>query len=197
VVHAVMLLPKMFASTPAYYDIRCPMVRAELLEQTWNAESRKPPRSVTDDQIVFGVVAPRAHRSLHHAVEWMATYFQHERGYSFPQYDTRSGMESLDANLRAYVWADTHGVDTRNRIPVFGAICFRLRQPSGRKPYYGAQWAWLHPYQRRNGHLTRAWPYFEKRFGHFVPEPPFSDEMRGFLTKQGRSVDETSTRRRR
>ncbi len=51
------------------------------------------------------------------------------------------------------------------------------------------QWVWLHPYMRRKGCLTRAWPIFAERFGQFDCEPPLSDAMQTFLEKPAGSTD--------
>jgi hypothetical protein len=44
-------------------------------------------------------------------------------------------------------------------------------------------WAWFHPYARRRGYLSQAWPYFRKRFGGFILEPPLSEAMEAFVAK--------------
>ncbi len=45
------------------------------------------------------------------------------------------------------------------------------------------QWIWFHPYFRRQGLLTEAWPKFKEEFGNFCCEPPLSDAMETFLSK--------------
>src|SRR5262249_29041872 len=73
--------------------------------------------------------------------------------------------------------------------PVIGACCFRYRHdveplPPGIPPdYYALQWIWFHPYERNRGHLSRALPYFQARFGRLIAEPPFSPAMNAFLHK--------------
>lgn len=47
------------------------------------------------------------------------------------------------------------------------------------------QWVWIHPYYRREGLLSAAWPMFKERFGCFLVERPFSAAMLGFFASQG------------
>jgi len=39
----------------------------------------------------------------------------------------------------------------------------------------------MHPFYRKRGLLTRAWPRFREYFGNFHLEPPISDAMESFL----------------
>jgi hypothetical protein len=48
---------------------------------------------------------------------------------------------------------------------------------------YALQWIWFHPYERGQGHLSRALPYFLARFGPLISEGPFSATFKGFLRK--------------
>lgn len=47
----------------------------------------------------------------------------------------------------------------------------------------------LHPYKRRAGLLGQAWPFFEKRFGEFIPQLPLSNSMTNFLVKKTKHND--------
>jgi hypothetical protein len=45
------------------------------------------------------------------------------------------------------------------------------------------EWIWIHPYCRRQGLLSKAWPEFEKMFPGFEPDPPLSPAMQAFVAK--------------
>jgi hypothetical protein len=48
-------------------------------------------------------------------------------------------------------------------------------------------WAWLHPYFRKKGILSRHWKTFVSEFGDFCIESPVSSSMEAFLKKQSGS----------
>jgi len=106
-------------------------------------------------------------------VEMLATYFRREFHYDFVQYQARS----YDTQGRAFVWANPAGWVT-------GACHFAWRDYTDSPAAFAMSWIWLHPYVRRNGLLTRAWPFFRARFGDFCVERPLSSAMSGFLAKQ-------------
>lgn len=119
--------------------------------------------------------SPLSHRR---AVWRLARYFRREFRFDFEQY----GYEGRDDDFdhRAYLWL----ADRYSHASVIGACCFRWRDEyKDLSPRWGLQWIWFHPYERRKGHLTEAWPYFRARFGDFCPEPPLSAAMRSFLFK--------------
>lgn len=43
-------------------------------------------------------------------------------------------------------------------------------------------WVWLHPFERRRGHLSKVWPFMTARYGSFAVDRP-SPAMRAFLTR--------------
>jgi hypothetical protein len=109
----------------------------------------------------------------------MAWHFRREFGYDFVQYT--SGEE--DDGHRAYLWV-LPGTLENGKVKAVGACCFRWREWDGAPASYGLQWIWLHAHERRKGHLTKAWPYFQERFGKFIPESPLSPAMKRFLLKR-------------
>lgn len=124
------------------------------------------------------------------AVWSIARYFRREEGYDFVQYG-HEGRED-DLTHRAYLWLHPNG-QPGYKVHAIGAGCFRKRPgykderapPEFRIPHWAMQWIWLHPYFRRQGLLSRAWPHFRKTFGDFEVEGPYSDAMVGFLKRQG------------
>jgi hypothetical protein len=125
-------------------------------------------------------VVNRASRlRVHRGVQQLACYFRREFRYDFPLY--RAGEPDRNPRDRAYLWVGDY---LRSDIsePVVGACCFRWRtdvQPNG----FALQFAWFHPYARRKGRLSSAWPFFRARFGDFVIEEPLSYAMRAFVSK--------------
>jgi len=59
-----------------------------------------------------------------------------------------------------------------------GACCFRWPEST-----WQLDWLWMHPFVRRRGYLKKAWPQFEKKYGHFDLTKPISCEMEIFLRK--------------
>jgi hypothetical protein len=172
----------MFGDAGVLYDIRAPMVSLETLADSWVAEAGRAKRGKHGSHFgIAGVVTPSSDRQMRSAVEWLAHYFRREMGFDNVQFDAHERAE--EHKYRAYLWADRMLEDERGRIPAFAAICFRWREPKGDSPYWGAQWAWFHPYARRKGHLSVAWSYFQKRFGKIIPESPLSPAMEAFLRK--------------
>lgn len=123
-------------------------------------------------------------KRLHLMVEKLAKYFRREFQYDSIQYSARESMEK-NGTQEAFLWTNDPGC----RHFAIGACCFRWRVWTNAPPGWALQWIWLHPYERNRGRLTRAWPYFQDRFGDFHVEPPLSPAMRAFLARQTRDVD--------
>jgi hypothetical protein len=119
-------------------------------------------------------------------VERLGIYMKREECYDTPVYDAEE--EALHrAGDVAYLWTSYQhagwGKD-QPLLPAIGACCFRWRKWADAPPGWALAWVWFHPYERRRGHLTRAWPYFRARFGDFIAEPPLSPAMQAFMLKQ-------------
>lgn len=124
-------------------------------------------------------VTPSSPLKLRKAVERIAYYFRREGGFDFVQY---SATED-DQRRQAYLWLPKRWI--KYPRPVVGACCFRWREYTQEEPAWALQWIWLHPYQRGQGLLMDAWPYFKQEYGDFSVEPPLSGAMEGFLKKVG------------
>jgi hypothetical protein len=117
-------------------------------------------------------------RAVYKMARYMATEFQYNLMYG---YDGK-GDES---SSRAFLWLeDKRKYDHHQCTPVIGGCCFRLRRYKGKRAHWALQWVWLHPFKRRQGHLSKVWPYFKERFGDFEVEEPLSDEMSKFMNKR-------------
>ena len=108
--------------------------------------------------------------------------------YSELHYDGRP--YSADApnpprNMTAFLWVNRTVVRS-DRVPVTGGCCFDLKEYRDTGSLWLMQWIWMHPSVRNQGMLTRAWPYFEQRFGRFVVQAPLSETMTAFLKSKTR-----------
>lgn len=121
------------------------------------------------------------------AVYKIATFFKRELDYDFIQYGY-NGHED-DENHVAFLWTHPNAFDYDDfLIPCIGATCFRWREYTDHSPLWVMQWVWFHPYFRNShymgeGLLKAAWGDFKKEFPDFIPEPPLSNAMVGFLKK--------------
>lgn len=126
-------------------------------------------------------ITPESPLELRAAVYQAASYYRREFSYDITPYGYE-GRE-IDPRATAFVWTDLLFIP----YAAVGACCFRWRD--GRHGYDGGywvlHWTWLHPYLRRHGLLTQAWPYFNEQFPGFLVEGPIPPAMRAFLAKQG------------
>ncbi len=66
----------------------------------------------------------------------------------------------------------------------FGAACFRFRRFKKKDDsLWVFAWIWLHPYRRRQNHLTMVYSFFRAMFGDFAVQEPVSTDMLAFLEK--------------
>jgi hypothetical protein len=167
----------------AYFTIRAPLVPISDCGASWAmVRGESTDVSLRELSGVAAVVTYKSKMILRKAVEHCDTYLLRELDYThqFSRLDK-------DREYLAYLWIDLTAVDATGRAAVLGACCFRNRHY---KDYpYAMQWVWFHPYARRQGHLRAAWPYFEKRFGPFVAEGPYSEAMVQFLKTKTRYND--------
>ena len=158
-----------------HYDIRVPYlprdwrwtVRECNRQMHYEGVCGRPPQDV---HVVYGDSLLEKRK-----VVWeLAKLFRREFGYDFVQYDPKQ----CDPDARAFIWGGGH------QPTAIGACCFRLRVEDG-ATWWALQWIWFHPYERRGGHLSRAWDYFRRRFGFFHVETPLSPAMEQFLATRG------------
>lgn len=170
--------PNVRAGPADWFTIEAPRVRLEMCELSWTLDrSEESATEFRESSGLAAVVTNGSKEPLRIAVFHCDTYLVREQDFA-RQYD----WMDEDAEHLAYLWAEPTATDDDDCIAVFGACCFRNRQREYVKgPPYAMQWIWFHPYARRKGHLTSAWPYFRKRFGAFLVETPHSDGMRRFL----------------
>jgi hypothetical protein len=154
----------------AYYDIKVPGVSEAALVanlRTLIAEGVVTKHQTPEPQPVLAA-SPVA---LRRAVETLAYYFKREFGYDFVSYHHES-----TAVVEAWLWTK-HDIERAYGI---GYTVF-YRDEDG----WRLATVWLHPYVRREGLLTAAWPTFQARYGSFWVETPWSPAMDAFLRRQG------------
>ena len=117
------------------------------------------------------------------AVEKLAYYFRREFGYDFPPYHARSTTDVV------FMWIGMDFDNIGNKKSVGYGVCAFDYETCGADRHWFLTWAWLHPYERRKGHLSKALPYFEERFGDFGVQYPLSESMENFLAKHHDSGD--------
>ena len=119
------------------------------------------------------------------AVEQMARYFRREFHYDFLAYTARYHREQGDQAIQPYLFFDRNDVNDLVIRPI-GACSFSYNQAASK---WSLGWIWFHPFARRQGHLTRAWPQFRERYGSFTLAPPLSDAMAAFVQKVNPGAD--------
>ena len=150
----------------------------DLLEGSWRQASEEP----TSSPRPSAIVTPGSSFELREAVERTAWFFQREFAQT-AQFSATETPDDIDyIEYKAFLWAgnDLNG----GAVSIVGACCFRRQDRYERiGPFWDLQWAWFHPYCRRQGFLRSSWGYFESRFGQFRCQPPLSLEMQSFLKK--------------
>jgi len=100
-------------------------------------------------------------------------------GFDFPPYTANeSDFDAKPSPDRVLVFSKSQpGTDA---VYFIGAVGVRWAEWSDAPPCWSLTWAWLHPYERRKGHLTRAWPILIEMFPNPHMEPPLSEAMERF-----------------
>lgn len=150
-------------SRAGYYDITCP-------------------------RAAFGEPEPVTYatsQSQRRAVAQFACYFRREFQYDFVQYEASEGRPWDRTSAPENDEAAPYLLRSLWRDPALyvGAACFRWRVYRDHPATWALAWIWLHPYERRQGIVTAAWPGWLDQHGAFLVEPPLSDAMRGFLAR--------------
>jgi len=65
--------------------------------------------------------------------------------------------------------------DWKEYLYFIGAVGMRWRKWEDVPDGWGLSWAWLHPYERRQGLLTKAWPFLTEKFPGMRIESPVSE----------------------
>lgn len=143
----------------------------------------------------FMVIGPQSPLNWLKAIEEMAYYFKRELKFDFAPYSADERLEPKTQRDRILVFYRTETLDHKptprnpkdftNAYTFFGAVGVRWREWEDAPASWSVPWVWVHPYERRQGHLTEAWPFLLKMFPDPYVEPPLSSAMAGFLQKVG------------
>lgn len=145
------------------------------------------PESFGDKHFIYpwGLVKYDAPKRMKKAVEQCARYFQREFRYDFVQY---SADKHNDNKIVANIWTNVTHVFSNGkwkpRFAVYGACGFSWTEYADYPASWVLDWVWFHPYERGEGHLTRAWESFEREFPGFLVQTPLSKAMEQFLIKR-------------
>jgi hypothetical protein len=164
------------------YDIRLWLVRAALD----NCHDEEAPPDAH-----FHVIGPMSPDSWQQAVEKLGQYFQREFRYDSPPYEALEfdhyGAKYWDDRVVVFS-QDTFDSNMDEALIFVGAVGFRRGYDETSNQIWILSWAWFHPYERRKGELTRAWPILNKMFPGFKVSPPSSPAMKSFLSKVGYKI---------
>ena len=105
-------------------------------------------------------------------------FFYNELHHDTPPYLPRRQPDDI-----MFMWIDTD-YTLRKKAIAYGVCGFSPLTNHENKDGWELSWAWFHPYERRRGHLSNAWPYFLERFGLFSVQTPWSVGMQEFLKKR-------------
>ncbi len=133
-----------------------------------------------------GYVTCKSPKYVKNMVYKIAKFFRREFQYDFTQFH----LDEKAMDYKAYLFTDYkayHSISGETGIEVIGACCFRYgKRYADVSERWFLQWIWLHPYFRNTGRLKEIWSKFINDFGNnFLPEPPLSHAMQGFLSKYG------------
>ncbi|HEU6448929.1 MAG TPA: hypothetical protein VFV23_10880 [Verrucomicrobiae bacterium] len=150
-------------------------------------EMRNPHQGQAPYGAPFLVVGPGSPKSWRKEVEKLAYYFRREMHYDFPPYTASEAEYSLDVlRDRVLIFTNHHTTEKWERVfYLIGAVGVRWRKWEDAPHGWSVAWVWFHPYERRKGHLTKAWPFLLEMFPKPHVEPPISDAMKRFLLKVG------------
>lgn len=176
-----------------YYDIQSPVLCGDKKDHLLQPYHASMHAEVTVCNVAFPdgllLVTSKSPKPYKQAVERIAWFFKREMRYDFPQYAATEydrspySDQKTDADLRAFLWfEDEHSDRAANEWPMIGAAAFRFKG-SKKKQLWFFDWVWIHPYERRQGHLERTWPFLCGMFGDFALTEPVSYSMQSFLVK--------------
>jgi len=149
----------------------------------------KPPKLSDDRSFITGLpydwreISSSSPATDRKACETLATCFKREMHYGFVQYIASSHGHEKD---RVLVLESPSYVE---KVYAMGAVCIRWREYTDHEPEYAMAWVWLHPYMRRQRHLTRLIPYLKATFSPLLFETPISSAMQSFIKNKWEAAE--------
>lgn len=171
------------------YDLKFPF-----LSLSKNPHQQEAP-SLRGRRAPFLVVGPKSPLSWLKAIEGLAYFAKRELGYDFPLYSADERLDEERQRDRILIFyrqeikerqpSPRNPKDFINYYSFLGAIGVRWREWENAEASWSVSWVWLHPYERRHGRLTEAWPFLVEMFPDACIERPVSEAMAAFLKKTG------------
>ena len=162
----------------SYYDLKFPFLRIAN-----NPHQREANHALADDA-PFLVIGPQSPLSWLKAVEGMAYYFKRELKFESPAFVVNDRFDPEAQRDRVLVFYKREILERKptprntkdffNAYIFLGAIGIRWKQEKNDSTSWSLPWVWIHPYERRKGHLTNAWPSLLKMFPNPLVEKPIS-----------------------
>jgi hypothetical protein len=111
-------------------------------------------------------------------VDQFAKYMQRELHYDFSMFDVNGSGDGVAAYLfgNGGVWVGAC------------AFCDTAHAGIATATPWMLIWIWIHPYFRKRGLLTKAWPMWSQTHGDFFLLAPLSDAMKNFV--KSKNIDE-------
>jgi hypothetical protein len=135
------------------------------------------------------LVVPTSPLPMRRRVEKIGRYFRREFRTDFPpmlanEVPGEYGCIPYEAHL-FFEEARDHLEEYRpSPYRIVGAACFRWQTWTNAEASWEFSWVWLHPFSRRRGHLSRAWPQFREKYHNFAMSHVLSRDMEAFLAKR-------------
>jgi len=143
------------------------------------------------ERVPLGLAGERvdavAPKWMHRAVYERARRFKSELKFDFLQWEGSADTKNTEPASCGYLFGDHTGIHPPGTI--VGACAFWKDECGWRM-----RWVWVCPKVRRSGILANRWPQFLHLYGDFEVEKPYSEEMRGFLTKHGTPAQQAALR---
>lgn len=139
------------------------------------------------------LVIPTSPLPMRQRVEKLGGYFRREFHTDFPPFLASEVPGQFGCTrYESYLFFENARDHLEEGKPmprrVVGAACFRWQHWTDAPASWEFSWIWLHPFSRGRGHLSRAWPTFEERYGVFAISQVLSRDMNAFLAKRRNGV---------
>jgi hypothetical protein len=144
-------------------------------------KKRLNPDDNTAESLPFTILGFNSPLSYREAARRLAEDFANNTGFSPAPYEADE-LWNYPKYHRDRALLFTKPIDS-GRICCFGAVEIRWKDYEDMPEGWFMTWAWFHPNEQRKGHLKNAWPHILKLFPNFIPDPPYTPAMKGFLRK--------------
>lgn len=125
-------------------------------------------------------VRHNSQKSLKKAARILGYYFRRENSYDYPPYELE---DHIDDNLQLVLILKQQ---YRDSYYAMGCVEFAHEQRYENIPEgWLISWAWMHPYCRGKGYISKLYPHLLERYGDFYYQFPLSKPMLHVVTTHG------------